>query len=229
MINRILPKITDKVLMPENETLVGYVNIFNYLSWRKHPDLVQGFDHFTLDGIMLAVFLKVFYRKSFERMSPDFSSYFQELFETLESEQRPVYFVGGTESEVETAVSVFKESFPDLVVAGYHSGYYKDDGPILQEVIDSGAEVCIVGMGTPRQERFLVNLKDRGFGGRGFSCGAFISQTAQGGKVYYPSWVNTFHLRWLYRIYREPKLFTRYTVDYPKGLYHLIRDKYGSR
>lgn len=211
--------------MPREGAVIGYVNIFNYLSWRRHPELVQGFDYFTLDGIMLSVFIRIFYGKHIERKSPDFSSYFQELFERFESENLSVYFVGGSNDEVLAAREVIAQAFPGLVIAGIHSGYYDDNTPVIEEIIKSEAHICIAGMGTPRQEQFLLALKRSKFQGRSFSCGAFISQTANGGKSYYPKWVNRLHLRWLYRIYREPKLIRRYTVDYPIGLYYLLADK----
>ncbi|MEC7527357.1 MAG: glycosyltransferase, partial [Bacteroidota bacterium] len=41
----------------------------------------------------------------------------------------------------------------------------------------------------------------------------FLHQSFQN-TDYYPNWVNKLNVRWLYRIYNEPKLIKRYTIDY---------------
>ena len=81
--------------------------------------------------------------------------------------------------------------------------------------------IVIAGMGSPLQEHFLISLRKKGWGGLGFTCGAFIKQTAKNIN-YYPKVFDKFHFRWLYRLFDEPKLFGRYFFEYPKVLLELI-------
>jgi N-acetylglucosaminyldiphosphoundecaprenol N-acetyl-beta-D-mannosaminyltransferase len=78
-------------------------------------------------------------------------------------------------------------------------------------------------MGTPLQEEFLLEVHLKSETIIGFTCGGFIHQTAKGIN-YYPKWINKFNLRWLFRIFDEPKLFERYFVKYPKSLILLFYD-----
>ena len=78
-------------------------------------------------------------------------------------------------------------------------------------------------MGTPFQEQFLVDLKNLGWIGAGYTCGGFIHQTAANIK-YYPEFFNTYNLRWLYRMIDEPKLIKRYLILYPKSTFLFFFD-----
>jgi len=72
----------------------------------------------------------------------------------------------------------------------------------------------LCGMGVPHQERFLLTLKNAGYGGLMISCGGFVDQLAAAQR-YYPAWVDKLELRWAWRIYQEPRrLWRRYLVDY---------------
>ena len=103
------------------------------------------------------------------------------------------------------------DSDPDMVDVAIPAN--DDSIKAIEIILALKPSIVVVGMGTPRQEQFLVDLKEAGYNGTGYTCGGFFHQTA--GKMdYYPNWADKFHLRWLYRIIDEPKLFKRYTVDY---------------
>ena len=103
-----------------------------------------------------------------------------------------------------------------MKIIGFRDGFFKDQEELklhIREMINLNPEVMIVGMGSPLQENYLIKLKEAGWSGRGFSCGGFLHQSFQN-TDYYPNWVNKLNVRWLYRIYNEPKLIKRYTIDY---------------
>jgi N-acetylglucosaminyldiphosphoundecaprenol N-acetyl-beta-D-mannosaminyltransferase len=69
-------------------------------------------------------------------------------------------------------------------------------------------------MGIGRQEQFLLHAASSGWTGWGFTCGGYLDQLA-GGIDYYPRWVDQANLRFLYRLYREPRrLWRRYCLEY---------------
>ena len=224
MIKFLLPKLTDQIDPASKPKLVGYVNIYNYTIYRKNKSLIDGIDLFTLDGIFLVFVLRILSFKKLHRTSPDFSSYFKGLFQYLNDARKTAAFIGASESEIETFVTVVQNKYPNMELAYVHSGYDVEKDGVIDEVLTRSPEYVFVSMGTPKQERFLIELRLGGFKGWGFSSGAFFSQTATEGEQYYPMWVDKLHLRWLYRIYKEPKLFSRYAVDYPKGLILLLKD-----
>jgi N-acetylglucosaminyldiphosphoundecaprenol N-acetyl-beta-D-mannosaminyltransferase len=99
---------------------------------------------------------------------------------------------------------------------------------VQHEIVKLDPDFLVIGMGTPLQESFLSNIKSLGWGGVGFTCGGFIHQTASG-LNYYPKWINKLNLRWLYRIWDEPRLLTRYLIQYPRFVVLFIYDLISAR
>lgn len=203
---------------------VAYVNIFNYLSYRKSPQLVQGLDAFTLDGIALVLVMRFLGLGHFERISPDLSSYFTPLFEEMNATGKSLFVMGGKESELAQFKLALGERFPKIVWKGTRDGYTPADDKLFAHLKQEQPDVVLLGMGTPKQEALAVALKKEGLQASVYTCGAFISQTAVNKGDYYPDWVSRWHIRWMYRIYKDPKLFKRYAVDYPKGLICILND-----
>ncbi len=98
-----------------------------------------------------------------------------------------------------------------MAVAGYRNGYFLDVDDrrrAIRDIVDSGADFAIVGMGAPLQEQFALDLRDAGFKGIVFTCGGFLHQTAD--RInYYPDWVNRYNLRAFYRLFHEKGLWGR--------------------
>lgn len=226
MIINILPKITSRVDFFEKETIVSYVNAYNYLQLRKSPNKIQLIDKFTLDGIFLVILIRVLYFKKFKRLSPDFSSYFNELFLRAVNLKKSVFFVGATDLEIEKFVFIIKEKFPDLKLSGFNNGFFNNEDIdfLSNKILDLNPDIIFVGLGTPKQEDFSILLKMNGYKGTIFNCGAFISQTANHGVQYYPNLFNTLHLRWAYRLIKEKGLFKRYFIEYPFATIIIILD-----
>lgn len=217
LIEHLKNKLVDDVdvLLNMQSGIVSYVNPYSYLKLRNKIDLTD-FDLITSDGVVLKKLSSIFLNKSIQRLSPDFSSYFKPLFKQLSISKSEVYFIGTKPKFIEKSIQNIQVKYPDLNIIGSRDGYFKDDEELrlhIKEIKKLNPEVVIVGMGSPLQENYLIKLKAAGWRGRGFSCGGFLHQSFQN-TDYYPNWVNKFNVRWLYRIYNEPKLIKRYTFDY---------------
>lgn len=217
LIEHLKNKLVDDVdvLLNMQSGIVSYVNPYSYLKLRNKIDLTD-FDLITSDGVVLKKLSSIFLNKSIQRLSPDFSSYFKPLFKQLSISKSEVYFIGTKPKFIEISIQNIQVKYPDLNIIGSRDGYFKDDEELrlhIKEIKKLNPEVVIVGMGSPLQENYLIKLKAAGWKGRGFSCGGFLHQSFQN-TDYYPNWVNKFNVRWLYRIYNEPKLIKRYTFDY---------------
>ena len=217
LIEHLKNKLVDDVdvLLNMQSGIVSYVNPYSYLKLRNKIDLTD-FDLITSDGVVLKKLSSIFLNKSIQRLSPDFSSYFKPLFKQLSISKSEVYFIGTKPKFIEISIQNIQVKYPDLNIIGSRDGYFKDDEELrlhIKEIKKLNPEVVIVGMGSPLQENYLIKLKAAGWSGRGFSCGGFLHQSFQN-TDYYPNWVNKLNVRWLYRIYNEPKLIKRYTFDY---------------
>lgn len=216
MLNVLLERIdTD----PMSKGLHTFLNPYSYYVARNHPEVFEAFDSIHIDGGLLVKVLRVFPKvRSLKRVSFDMTSLAGPVFERCSSENLRMFLIGAKESEITDAVSVFRQAYPDLDICGYRNGFFESSScreTAIDNIRNLNPDVVIVGMGTPLQEQFLLDLRHSGWEGTGYTCGGFFHQTGSGSLEYYPRWINRLHLRWLYRMYDEPKLVRRYFTYYP--------------
>ncbi|ERT06929.1 glycosyltransferase, WecB/TagA/CpsF family protein [Lyngbya aestuarii BL J] len=107
----------------------------------------------------------------------------------------------------------------EMVIDTYSPPYgFEKDEVECQRIIDrinqSGATVLAVGLGAPKQEKWIVKHKHKLKNIRIFlAIGASIDFEA-GEKPRSPEWMSELGIEWLYRLSCEPKrLWKRYLVD----------------
>ena len=122
-----------------------------------------------------------------------------------------IYFIGSKQEEIEGATRHIQANYPNLQIKGFRNGYFKDQNErshVLNEIISLNPNYVVIGMGSPIQEQFAIDLKAAGYNGIVFTCGGFFHQTKENIN-YYPNWINKYNLRAFYRLYREHGLFKR--------------------
>lgn len=210
----------------ENEKGIStFLNPYSYLYYRKHMDLFRMFDKMYIDGMALIYMLKLIGIK-LERKSFDMTSLAPIVFNSCIRKRYNVFFIGSTKESIQEFISIINDKYYDLNIVGYRDGYFHSKEEKMQFMIQLfglNPDVIIAGMGTPYQEQFLVDMKLIGWNGVGYTCGGFVHQTAKGIN-YYPEFYNKYNLRWVYRMFDEPKLLTRYFVFYPISAFLFIAD-----
>jgi N-acetylglucosaminyldiphosphoundecaprenol N-acetyl-beta-D-mannosaminyltransferase len=205
--------------------LITFLNPYSYLYFRKHAALFNRFDRIYFDGILLVTAMRLIGIRS-QRKSFDMTSLAPEVFNYCLEEGKSIYFIGSDAASIKAFGEVLLTGFPNLSVVGLSNGYFsstEERRATINKINELNPDCLVVGMGTPLQEKFLVEVKEMGWQGIGFTCGGFIHQTAKG-LDYYPKWMDKLHLRWLYRIWDEPKLLSRYLIQYPKFIGLFIYD-----
>ncbi|NRB08275.1 MAG: WecB/TagA/CpsF family glycosyltransferase [Richelia sp.] len=119
----------------------------------------------------------------------------------------------------------------NIIVSSYAPpfGFEKDDKE-CQKIIDiienSGANVLVVGVGAPKQEKWIYRYKDQLPSIQIFmGLGATID--FESGKIKRsPKWMSQVGLEWLYRLLSEPqRLWKRYLLDDIPFLGLVLRQK----
>lgn len=126
------------------------------------------------------------------------------------------------------------------IVVGAHSpsfGFEKNADE-CEEIVDiinrSGASVVLVGVGAPKQEKWIMAHKDRMPGVKlWMALGATIDFEA-GNIARAPRWVQRICMEWFYRFLKEPRrMFRRYFIDdtaffgaYLRQLMHTYRNPF---
>ncbi len=121
---------------------------------------------------------------------------------------KSLFLLGAKPGIAEQAAEKLKEGHPGLHIAGTHDGYFKEDGPVVEEIARSGADVVFVCLGAPKQE-FWMARNGAATGakllvGLGGSLDVFAGVVERAPEV----WVKL-GLEWLYRLLKEPWRFKR--------------------
>ncbi|HDY7739292.1 TPA: WecB/TagA/CpsF family glycosyltransferase [Vibrio vulnificus] len=210
--------------------LFTFVNPYSYYLFKDEltQDEKNCFNIFV-DGISLVKLYNFFSsdEDKIERYSFDFTSLAPTVFEFCERNNIKVAIVGSTDDELELAISVILKRFENLNIVFVHNGFFNiDDEFIYESLSKSGAELVISGMGTPRQEKFLLKVKKNCSCIRlGFTCGGFLTQISTNPDYFSPI-MSRFHLRWLQRFIRHSFVRKRVLVDYPKFFIRFLFETY---
>lgn len=146
----------------------------------------------------------------------------------------PMALVGSTQDSLELAGQRLADRFPGLRITACiaPSANFDPEGKeadaILQELADSGARLCFLALGAPKQERFAARARaivpTIGF----VSVGAGIDFIA-GHQKRAPVWVRRLALEWLWRTGQSPRrMIPRYAACF-RILPRLVRDALAQR
>ena len=81
---------------------------------------------------------------------------------------------------------------------------------IAERIRVSGAKLCILALGAPKQELFAAAMRARCVG-VGFACVGAALDFIAGSSIRAPAWVQRCGLEWLWRLGSDPRrLFARY-------------------
>ncbi len=136
------------------------------------------------------------------------------LLGKLAKEGRSVYLLGAKPGVAELAGKRLSGQYPGLKIAGTHDGYFQEDAPIVEDIRASGADVVLVCLGAPKQEKWMA--KNGADTGAHLLCGLGGSLDVFAGVVERaPKFWSDHGLEWFYRLCKEPWRIGR-MMDLPK-------------
>tara|TARA_A100001015_G_scaffold279883_1_gene341458 strand:+ start:1658 stop:2359 length:702 start_codon:yes stop_codon:yes gene_type:complete len=183
---------------------------------------------FFCDGISLSKILSFKLKKKIKRYSFDFTSIADSFFREISDNESSIYIKGATTKELDLFKKKIKEKHKKLSIVGTESGFEDNWEDSFKRIKQSSCTHLLVGMGAPKQERFLNFLLNKNLQCTVLTCGAFLSQTAISKNTkYYPKFFDNLNIRFLYRMFKEPHTVRRYMFNYPAVVFQLLfTDKY---
>lgn len=142
-----------------------------------------------------------------------------------------MYFLAGADGVAEQAAQKLTGRHPGLLVAGTHHGYIGEESSpaVIRAINSSGADVVLVGMGTPEQERWIARYRADVRSPVVWAVGAVLDFVT-GVQQRAPSWVSNNHLEWLWRLASDPRrLGRRYLLGNPRFLGRVLRQRFRQR
>jgi exopolysaccharide biosynthesis WecB/TagA/CpsF family protein len=131
----------------------------------------------------------------------------------------PLFFIGPGQKSQARALAVLEERYPSLRVAGAWSPNiskvpsHKEIENVARRVNASGARLCFVSLGAPKQE-LLVDALTPLCEGVGFLCVGAALDFISGQSRRAPGWLQHAGLEWLWRLIGDPKrLAIRYLLS----------------
>lgn len=144
-----------------------------------------------------------------------------------------IFLLGGWEDTAEKARERINRIVGREIIVGTYSprfGFEKDDEECrkIEDLVNqSGATVLAVGVGAPKQEKFIVKHRNNMPNIKIFmAIGATINFEA-GVVNRSPQWMSNSGLEWLYRLLAEPKrLWKRYLLEDPWFMWLVLMQKF---
>lgn len=200
---------------------------------RDFYQIIDRFDLITCDSQIMYFATKFLGTPVRERVSG--SDYFPRFY--LHHKDNPditVFLMGGKPGIAERAAKNINAKVGREMIVGTDSPAFDfEEKPeevdrMIAAVNESGATVCLVGLGGGRQEKFIMKYRDLmpdvrlwlPLGGTiDYESGTFDRP---------PAWITEWGFEWLYRLLKEPRArFHRYIVHEPPFLWAVLKQKLG--
>jgi exopolysaccharide biosynthesis WecB/TagA/CpsF family protein len=151
-----------------------------------------------------------------------------------DNEAVKIFLLGAAEGVAVKAMQRINERIGRNIIVGAHSpsfGFERNETEcedIVRMINSTDTTVLVVGVGAPKQEKWIFKYKDKFTTVKQFmALGATIDFEA-GNVKRAPKIFRKLALEWFYRMYVEPRrLIKRYLIDDMPFFYYLIKQKLG--
>ena len=121
---------------------------------------------------------------------------------------KKLFLLGAKPGVAEKAADNLRKEYPGLEICGVHDGYFQEDGPVMETIRASGADVVFVCLGAPKQELWMSahgpETGARLMVGLGGCLDVFAGNVQRAPEVWQRA-----GLEWLYRLFKEPSRIGR--------------------
>ena len=202
-------------------TLVGYHNLHTLYVNRRERDIARFYDCADItyaDGMPLVLWGRLLGMNVTRDQRMTLSSWAPSVLRRFEKEGWRLFYLGATAEACEKGIEAFRKMAPGLPIEAKDGFFDMEKGSVDNQALLSAIstfrpDVLMIGMGTPRQERWILDNLDGLNVPIVWSVGAAIEYFA-GTKARPPALVGRLGLEWLYRLVSEPqRLWYRYLVE----------------
>lgn len=214
-----LDKIDELILENKNAYVVtpNVDHIIKLENGGEFCDVYENANLILTDGKPLIWISKLYKTPIKEKISG--SDLFPKVCELAAKKGYRMYFLGAAEGVASNAAEILMKKNPGLQVVGTYSppiGFENDENEmnkIINQIREVKPHILILGLGSPKQELFILHNKDKLEVPISLGLGASLDFEA--GRIKRaPAWMSNLGLEWLFRFFHEPKrLFKRYFID----------------
>tara|TARA_B100000963_G_scaffold360716_1_gene392711 strand:+ start:2686 stop:3384 length:699 start_codon:yes stop_codon:yes gene_type:complete len=120
------------------------------------------------------------------------------------------YLIGAKQNILEKTVKKIKKQYNGIKIINYRNGYFNDNEDyelLYNDIVRNKPDIIFVAMGSPLQEKLIINLQDlhkATYMGLGGSFDIYAGKLKRA-----PDFFINYNLEWAFRLIREPQRFTR--------------------
>lgn len=210
----------DKLIAAKSDSFVVTPNVDHIVQIEKGGVLAEVYeqaDMILCDGKPLVWISKLYGTPIKEKISG--SDLFPELCKRASEKGYRMFFLGAAEGVAAKAADILKSRFKDLQIVEVYSppyGFEKDKEEtqhIVKMIKKAAPDILILGLGTPKQEKFILDYRHDYNVPISFGLGASFDFIA-GNVKRAPKWMADHGLEWIFRITQDPKrMIKRYLID----------------
>lgn len=212
--------IIEELITKRDASYVVTPNVDHIVRLENDTDFIKIYDEADLilaDGMPLIWMSKLLKVPLKEKVSG--SDLFPLLCKIAGEKGYKVFLLGAAEGVARKAAENLKEKYENLKVVGCYSPSYgfendkKELNYIIETVKLAKPDILVVGLGSPKQEKFIYNYRKKMDVPISLALGASIDFEA-GNVKRAPKWMQKKGLEWFYRLIKEPKrMYKRYLID----------------
>jgi len=145
----------------------------------------------------------------------------------------PIGIYGATSNVLSKLEKILRDRFPGIQIVSVIAPPFRvltseERGDYINQINNSGVRILFVGIGCPKQERWMAENKPR------LNCvmlgvGAAFDFIA-GQKHHAPSWLQAIGLEWFFRLLCEPRrLWKRYMKQNPRFIWFFLKQYFSGK
>lgn len=154
------------------------------------------------DGIGVVIGSRIIGKPLHERVAG--YDLLQEVFRQIADTGLTVYFFGAGKGVAELAKEKMEAKYPGLKIAGVHHGYFNSDEEVVDAINEVKPDLLLVGLGAPKQEKWINNNRDRIHAKVFFGCGGSFDGMS-GVVKRAPNIFIKLNLEWFHRLITQPR------------------------
>ena len=144
-----------------------------------------------------------------------------------EKKKLKIYILGGKPGVAEEAAGNLRSQYENLLLCGFSDGFFveKTNDQIINEINEKKPHVLFVGMGTPIQEKWIYESRNRIHIPVCWGVGALFDYLAEV-ESRVPGWMYSAGLEWFWRLVVDPAgKWKRYIIGNPLFAYRILKQK----
>ncbi len=194
----------ESIIKQNERDIIVTLNTEMFIDSLKNEEFKKIIDNsvVVIDSVGIAMFYQRLYGNKIDPINGI------ELAEKLISFGYRVFILGSKEENLLKAIENIKKAYQMANIVGYYNGYFKDDEVVVEKINSVKPEILLIGMGSPKQEKWIYTNKEKldfriaiGIGGS-IDVWAGVYKRA-------PVILRKMKLEWAYRLFTDLKRIPR--------------------